>query len=153
MMHSTLILLAFLLVFDHTLSQDTELNGNVIKKLLRVSREQSRQNVAGASVRDNNTTTNILGSSPKKEESKKRHGSGIHLKEVVPTLQKTNLLFIMFDDLRPELSIYGRDHMITPNFERLAKRSVTFDYAFNQVAVCNPSRYLIYCWLSFCFTY
>ena len=55
-------------------------------------------------------------------------------------LQPTNLLYIMYDDLRPELSIYGREHMITPNFERLAKRSVVFDYAFCQVAVCNPSR-------------
>jgi arylsulfatase A-like enzyme len=52
----------------------------------------------------------------------------------------TNLLLVMFDDLRPELSIYGREHMITPNFERLAKRSVVFDYAYCQVAVCNPSR-------------
>jgi len=30
--------------------------------------------------------------------------------------------------------------MVTPNFERLAKRSIVFDYAFSQVAVCNPSR-------------
>ena len=50
------------------------------------------------------------------------------------------MIFIMFDDLRPELSIYGRHHMITPNFERLARRSVTFDYAFAQISVCNPSR-------------
>jgi iduronate 2-sulfatase len=55
-------------------------------------------------------------------------------------LLQTNLLLIMFDDLRPELSIYGRSHMFTPNFERLAKRSVVFDYAYAQVAVCNPSR-------------
>lgn len=55
-------------------------------------------------------------------------------------LQQTNLLLIMYDDLRPELSIYGREHMITPNFERLAKRSIVFDYSFCQVAVCNPSR-------------
>ncbi|RYG68835.1 hypothetical protein EON64_04255 [archaeon] len=55
-------------------------------------------------------------------------------------LKPTNVLFIMYDDLRPELSIYGRDFMHTPNFERLAKRSVVFDYAFCQIAVCNPSR-------------
>ncbi len=55
-------------------------------------------------------------------------------------VKQTNLLFIMFDDLRPELSNYGRTHMITPNFERLAKRSVTFDYAFTHIAVCNPAR-------------
>lgn len=55
-------------------------------------------------------------------------------------VKQTNLLFIMFDDLRPELSNYGRSHVITPNFERLAKRGVTFDYAFTHIAVCNPAR-------------
>ena len=54
--------------------------------------------------------------------------------------KQTNFLYIMYDDLRPELSIYGRKHMKTPNFERLAKRSVIFDNAYVQVAVCNPSR-------------
>jgi hypothetical protein len=41
---------------------------------------------------------------------------------------QTNFLFIMYDDLRPEMSIYGNPDMITPNFERLAKKSVVFDY-------------------------
>lgn len=41
---------------------------------------------------------------------------------------KTNFLFIMYDDLRPELSVYGNQDMITPNFERLAQKSVVFDY-------------------------
>ncbi|KAJ1416775.1 alkaline-phosphatase-like protein [Ochromonadaceae sp. CCMP2298] len=54
--------------------------------------------------------------------------------------KRTNVLLIMFDDLRPQLSIYGQEYMITPNFERLAKRSVVFDNALCQVAVCNPSR-------------
>jgi arylsulfatase A-like enzyme len=67
-------------------------------------------------------------------------GAVVNSSEEVEKLRQTNLLFIMFDDLRPELSMYGREHMITPNFERLAKRSVIFDYAFAQVAVCNPSR-------------
>ena len=30
--------------------------------------------------------------------------------------------------------------MVTPNFERLAAKSVVFDHAYAQVAVCNPSR-------------
>jgi iduronate 2-sulfatase len=55
-------------------------------------------------------------------------------------LPQTNVLLIMFDDLRPDLSIYGKEHMKTPNFERLAKRGVVFDLAVSQVAVCNPSR-------------
>ena len=55
-------------------------------------------------------------------------------------LQQTNLLFIMFDDLRPELSIYGKYHIISPNFQRLAAKSVVFDHAYAQISVCNPSR-------------
>ena len=55
-------------------------------------------------------------------------------------IKALNLVFVMFDDLRPELSIYKREHMVTPNFERLANRSVVFDKSFCQVAVCNPSR-------------
>ena len=54
--------------------------------------------------------------------------------------QQTNLLLIMFDDLRPELNAYGREHMITPNFDRLASKSVLFDKAYAQISVCNPSR-------------
>ena len=55
-------------------------------------------------------------------------------------IKQTNLLLIMFDDLRPELPFYGKDYVIAPNFERLAARSVIFDHAYCQVAVCNPSR-------------
>lgn len=55
-------------------------------------------------------------------------------------LKQTNLLLIMFDDLRPEISVYGRNYVISPNFERLAARGVVFDHAYCQVAVCNPSR-------------
>ena len=56
------------------------------------------------------------------------------------SLSKTNLLFIIYDDLRPELNAYGRKHMVTPNFDRLAAKSVIFDKAYCQIAVCNPSR-------------
>ena len=52
---------------------------------------------------------------------------------------KLNVLFVMADDLRPELASYGSP-AITPNFDRLAKRSVQFDRAYCQQALCNPSR-------------
>jgi len=55
-------------------------------------------------------------------------------------MHQTNLLLIMFDDLRPELNAYGRSHMLTPNFDRLAAKSVLFDKAYAQISVCNPSR-------------
>jgi iduronate 2-sulfatase len=52
---------------------------------------------------------------------------------------KPNVLFIMADDLRVELASYGSP-AITPNLDRLATRSVQFDRAYCQQAVCNPSR-------------
>jgi arylsulfatase A-like enzyme len=55
--------------------------------------------------------------------------------------ESLNVIFIMSDDLRTDLSIYGRKHIISPNFERLAKRSVVFDKAYNQLPVCFPSRH------------
>jgi iduronate 2-sulfatase len=50
-----------------------------------------------------------------------------------------NVLFIMSDDYRPELASYGSP-ALTPNLDRLAKRSVQFNRAYCQQAVCNPSR-------------
>ncbi len=43
-----------------------------------------------------------------------------------------NVLFILSDDLRPELGPYGRP-ALTPNLGRLAARGVTFDRAYAQV--------------------
>jgi len=63
------------------------------------------------------------------------------LTDVIPVKGRPNVLFMMSDDLRTDLSIYGRKHVISPNFERLAKRGVVFDRAYNQLAVCFPSRH------------
>ena len=52
---------------------------------------------------------------------------------------RPNVLFIMADDYRPELGSYGSAAK-TPNLDRLARRSVQFDRAYCQQAVCNPSR-------------
>lgn len=53
--------------------------------------------------------------------------------------RRKNVLFVMTDDLRPELSVYGRP-AITPNFDRLAGMSTVFERAYNQDPICNPSR-------------
>jgi len=55
------------------------------------------------------------------------------------TRQAMNVLFVVSDDLRPQLSTYGRG-AVTPNLDKLAARGLTFDRAYAQTTVCNPSR-------------
>ncbi|MFC4992034.1 sulfatase [Rubritalea tangerina] len=54
--------------------------------------------------------------------------------------EKPNILFIAVDDLKPALSCYGDPIAKTPNFDRLAKRGVTFTNSHCNQAVCGPSR-------------
>ncbi|MEM1296840.1 MAG: sulfatase, partial [Verrucomicrobiota bacterium] len=51
-----------------------------------------------------------------------------------------NVVFIAADDLRNDLGCYGHLEVKTPHLDRLAKRGITFDKAYCQQAVCNPSR-------------
>ena len=53
---------------------------------------------------------------------------------------KKDVLFLAFDDLRPELGAYGFDNIKSPNFDALAAKSMVFERAYCQVAVCSPSR-------------
>eukprot|EP00937_MAST-01D_sp_MAST-1D-sp2_P005943 g5943.t1 len=57
------------------------------------------------------------------------------------TAPPLNVLLIAVDDLRTEMTPYPEGaHMHTPNLQRLANRSVVFERAYVQVAVCMPSR-------------
>uniref|UniRef100_A0A1X7TB52 Sulfatase N-terminal domain-containing protein n=1 Tax=Amphimedon queenslandica TaxID=400682 RepID=A0A1X7TB52_AMPQE len=54
--------------------------------------------------------------------------------------QKKNVLFFAVDDLRPELNAYGFDFIKSPNIDTLASKSMLFERAYCQIAVCSPSR-------------
>ena len=53
---------------------------------------------------------------------------------------RPNVLFIAVDDLRPELKCYGRQHIHSPNIDRLAAEGVLFERAYCMVPTCGASR-------------
>jgi iduronate 2-sulfatase len=54
--------------------------------------------------------------------------------------QRPNVLLICVDDLKPMLGCYGDPLARTPAMDRLAARSVLFERAYCNQAVCSPSR-------------
>jgi arylsulfatase A-like enzyme len=56
-----------------------------------------------------------------------------------------NVLFIYVDDLRPELSCFGRSKVKTPNIDRLAAQGMVFSRNYCQAPVCMPSRVSTMC--------
>ena len=55
-------------------------------------------------------------------------------------VEKTNVLFLICDDLNCDIGSYGHPQVRTPNIDRLAKRGVRFERAYCQYPLCGPSR-------------
>ena len=53
---------------------------------------------------------------------------------------KRNVLFMIADDLRPQLGHLGHSDVDTPQIDRLARTGVSFRRAYCQAPACNPSR-------------
>lgn len=51
-----------------------------------------------------------------------------------------NVLFLVSDDMRAELNVYGSQLAKTPNLDRLANDGVRFERAYCQYPLCGPSR-------------
>lgn len=52
-----------------------------------------------------------------------------------------NVLFLLVDDLRPELKSFGAQHIHSPNIDELAKNSRIFLNQYVNSPSCGPSRY------------
>ena len=57
-----------------------------------------------------------------------------------PPPRPMNVLFLVSDDLRPDLGCYGNTVVKSPNIDRLAERGVIFNRAYCQQAICSASR-------------
>jgi len=54
--------------------------------------------------------------------------------------KKYNVLFLMADDMRPELGCYGNPLVPAPNLAALARSGVRFERGYCQYPLCCPSR-------------
>ena len=57
--------------------------------------------------------------------------------------QPPNVLFVAFDDLRPDLGCYGENHMVTPHMDSLAAQGRMFRNHYVAVPTCGASRYAL----------
>jgi len=57
-----------------------------------------------------------------------------------PVDQRPNILWVIAEDLSPDLPCYGFEGVLTPNLDKLAARGMRFEKAFTTAPVCAPSR-------------
>ncbi len=57
-----------------------------------------------------------------------------------PPMPRPNILWLVAEDMSPDLGCYGAKQVATPSLERLAADGVRFTRAFTTAPVCSPSR-------------
>src|SRR5690606_22099673 len=67
-------------------------------------------------------------------------GQSQHRTSVDSVQKKYNVLFLIADDLRTDMGIYGHPLAHTPQLDGLAAKGVWFEHAYCQYPLCNPSR-------------
>jgi N-sulfoglucosamine sulfohydrolase len=55
--------------------------------------------------------------------------------------ERPNIVWVIGEDMGPELGCYGDAQAITPNADRLAREGVRFNRCFTHAPVCAPSRH------------
>lgn len=56
---------------------------------------------------------------------------------------KLNVLLICVDDLRPELNCFGKNYIVSPNIDDLARKGFRFTRHFVQAPTCGASRFAL----------
>jgi N-sulfoglucosamine sulfohydrolase len=54
--------------------------------------------------------------------------------------KRPNIIWILGEDMSPQLGCYGEPLIQTPNLDAMARAGVRFDNAFTTAPVCSPSR-------------
>jgi uncharacterized sulfatase len=54
--------------------------------------------------------------------------------------EKPNIVWLIAEDLSPDLGCYGHPLVKTPNIDKLADKGIRFENAFATCPVCSPSR-------------
>ena len=89
------------------------------------------------------TSGNIITSGPTCASSfmmKPPAAAGVPHAAAAPPAGAKNVLYLLVDDLRPDVAPYGADWMTTPGIQAIANTGVTFDRAYCTISVCSPSR-------------
>lgn len=76
---------------------------------------------------------------PKEKEAAKV----VEVAEVVEDT-RPNILWIMAEDMGPELGVYGEPEATTPNLDALAKKGMIYEQAFTNAPICSISRSGLY---------